>query len=350
VTTYTSSDDFLTLYFVYTSGENIDVARAEVNSLIHLLNLKQIEWKGRLGLIDSSINPVPFLLERAAMIKEAGVVLVESVEPSRLLSDVCDDDLKGTILSSDSFSVRTIRLGKKDGFRNTQEIEVSLGAHVQQLTGAHVSLDSPQVRILVFLSHDGVWVCTSSTSKLRLDLRKREPGRKSFFHPSMMNATLARVMCNLAGVMPGEIVLDPFCGGGGILCEASLIGAKTVGIDLNWRLLIGGVENLAAIGTNHSFIQGDARKIPIRNCDSIVTDPPYGRASSTRGAHAVSLVESLLGNIDTLLSRRSERLCICTDSEMNIQEIARNNGLIVGQALRVRVHSGLIREILTIGF
>jgi tRNA (guanine10-N2)-dimethyltransferase len=340
----------LTKYFVYISGENNEVAQAEVEALTRLLDLKQVSWRGRIGLIDSSADPIPFLLDRAAMVKEAGVVLLESTDPDGLLSDLSDDDLKRTILSTGSFSVRTIPLGKKSGFRRRQEIETRLGAHIEQTTGARVSLDNPQVRILVFLSQDVVWICASTASELRLNLRNREPGKKPFFHPSMMNASLARVMCNLAGVMPDEIVLDPFCGGGGILCEASLIGAKTVGIDLNWRLLTGGMKNLDAIGTSHVFVQGDVRKIPVSKCDCIVTDPPYGRASSTRGAHAVRLIESLLGNIDSLLSRREESLCICGDSEMNIQGIAEEYGLEVGQVIHIRVHSGLVREVLTIGF
>lgn len=340
----------MTRYFFYTSGENNNVAQAEVNALTRLLELKITSWKGRIGLVDSSVNPIPFLIDRAAMVKEAGVVLVKSADPDTIQSDLSDDDLRQAILSTDSFSVRTIPLEKKGGFKNRQEIETRLGAHINKVTGARVSLDNPQVRILAFLSQNYVLICTSTASELRANLRNREPGQKPFFHPSMMNASLARVMCNLAGVMPDEIVLDPFCGGGGILCEASLIGAKAIGIDLNWRLLTGGMKNLAAIGNRYSFVQGDTRMIPVRECDCIVTDPPYGRASSTRGAHAVRLVESLLGNIDSLLSRRDDSLCICGDSEMNIQDIAKEYGLLVGQSLHIRVHSGLIREVLTIGF
>ncbi len=326
------------------------MAHAEVNALTRLLELEQPSWRGRIGLIDSSSNPVPFLLDRAAMIKEAGIVLVESADQDTLLSDMSEDDLKRAILSTGSFSVRTIPLGKKGEFKQRQEIEARLGSYIEQITGARVSLDNPRTRILVFLSEDVTWICVSAASELRFDLRNREPGQKPFFHPSMMNASLARVMCNLAGVMPEEIVLDPFCGGGGILCEASLIGAKIVGMDPNWRLLAGGKKNLAAIGNRHTFIQGDIRNLPIRECDCIVTDPPYGRASSTRGAHALRLVESLFGNADSLLSRRNDSLCICGDIEMNIRDIAEEYGLVVGQALYIRVHSGLVREVLTIGF
>lgn len=340
----------MTKYFVYISGEHIDVAQAEVNALVRLLKLNEISWRDRIGLIDSPSNPVPFLLERAALVKEAGLVYTETSDQDALETNLSEDVLKNSIRSTETYSVRTISVSKKNKFRDRQEIESRLGAHIKKVTHAGVSLDNPQSRILVFLFPDSVLVCKSYASQLRPRLRNRNPGRKPFFHPSMMNATLARVMCNLAGVMPGEIILDPFCGGGGILCEASLLGAKTVGIDLNWRLLSGGVENLAEIGNNHTFIQGDVRNIPIRECDCIVTDPPYGRASSTRGAHAVHLVESLLGNIDSILRRRNESLCICGSSKMNIQNLVRNSGLVVGQLLRIKVHTGLVREILTVGF
>jgi tRNA (guanine10-N2)-dimethyltransferase len=156
-------------------------------------------------------------------------------------------------------------------------------------------------------------------------------------------------MCNLAGVMPGEIVLDPFCGGGGILCEASLIGAKSIGIDLNWRLLMGSKKNLVSIGRDYSVIQGDIRSLPVHECDCIVTDPPYGRASSTRGAQAIELVESLFERADSILRRRKESMCVCGSSEMNIQNLAESMGLIVNQVLQIRVHSGLVRELLTLG-
>ncbi len=348
---YTSSDDCLTKYFVYISGEHVDVAQAEVNALVRLLKLDKVLWRGRIGLIDSPSNPVSFLLERAALIKEAGTIITETTSSEVLKTDLPEDILKSSIKATESFSVRTVPLTKeKKKFGNRQEIESKLGARIKQVTNAKVSLDSPQLRILVFLSSDTVWVCESSASPLRPDLRDREPGQKPFFHPSMMNATLARVMCNLAGVMPDEIVLDPFCGGGGILCEASLMGAKTVGIDLNWRLLTGSIENLTAVGHNHSFIQGDVRKLPITKCDCIVTDPPYGRTSSTRGAYAIHLVESLLENVDSILRRRNESLCICGSSEMNIGGLVENTGLVVGQALYIKVHSGLVREVLTVGF
>ncbi len=345
-----TSDGCLTKYFIYLSGEHISVARAEADTIALLLGFNgRIHWDGRLGLIDSQKNPVTFFLERAALVKEAGIVLSESDAQRDSLGNLSDDILMSAIKPEDTFSVRTISENGISSVKERLDFEISLGARIKQVVGAKVDLENPQVRILVMFTQKKIRVCKSTGSKLRPMLRDREPGQKPFFHPSMMNATLARVMCNLAGVMPGEIMLDPFCGGGGILCEASFIGARTIGVDLNWRLLAGSKENLASTGGDYSVIQGDIRSLPIHECDCIVTDPPYGRASSTRGAHAIELVESLFGRADSILSGRKESICICGSSEMNIQDVAERMGLVVNQVLQIRVHSGLVRELLTLG-
>jgi DNA modification methylase len=32
---------------------------------------------------------------------------------------------------------------------------------------------------------------------------------------------------------PGDLILDPFCGSGGVLVEAKLLGTNSVGVDIN---------------------------------------------------------------------------------------------------------------------
>lgn len=44
---------------------------------------------------------------------------------------------------------------------------------------------------------------------------------------------LVRACINISEVPEGAIVLDPFCGSGTTLCEAKIVGMKSVGIDLN---------------------------------------------------------------------------------------------------------------------
>jgi tRNA (guanine10-N2)-dimethyltransferase len=350
VATIYTSDGCLTTYFVYLSGEQESVARAEVSVLTRLYGVDDsYQWDGRMGLIPSRKSPISFILDRAALVREAGEVLSEAKSPSEILEELPDDILRKKIGPDETFSVRTISENSGLSVKDRLDIESTLGARIKRVVGAKVNLRNPQVRIIVFFSQKNIRVCKSTISPLRPLLRDREPGQKIFFHPSMMNAVLSRVMCNLVGLMPNEIVLDPFCGGGGILCEASYIGARTVGIDLNWRLLSGSKENLTSASGDYSVIQGDVRSLPIHRCHCIVTDPPYGRASSTRGVYAIELVESLFERVDSILIRRKGSICICGSSEMNLQDTAKEMGLIVEQVHQIKVHSGLTREVLTLG-
>lgn len=339
----------MTAHFAYISGENIELAKAEVEVLLNqYLDDKELSWQGRLARIMMPVNPTGFLLERAALVQKAGIILYESDSVDNITQVISDDDWTVYINKQDEFSVKTLCVDVDNDASMRLQIEKVLGAHIKKVTGARVNLRSPSVQILVLILSNRILVCKSDTSRLRVLLRNREPGKKTFFHPSMMNSTLARVMCNLAGIRVGDVVLDPFCGGGGILCEAAHIGASVIGIDMSWKLLVGAVRNLSEISVKYSIIQGDAQHLPINSVNRIVTDPPYGRASSTRGSIAIKLVESLLENVDTILLSKGESLCIGGDSEMKLPQIVQNTGLTIARKLRMRVHSGLIREIVTV--
>ena len=345
----TSSDDCLTNYFAYVSGEHIELAKAEVEELLNQLSIgKELTWQDRLARIEMSSNPVGFLLERAALVQHAGIILYESDSADSITQGISDDEWASQVTEQDEFSVKTLCMDDNNDMDLRLQIERELGAHIKAVTGAKVNLRSPFVQILVLIMPEGILICKSYASKLRALLRGREPGKKIFFHPSMMNSSLARVMCNLAGVRSGDIVLDPFCGGGGILCEASHIGASVIGIDLSWKLLVGARRNLSEIGMKYSLIQGDAQHLPIKSVNRIVTDPPYGRASSTRGNIATKLVGALLENVDSVLQSKGECLCLSCDSEMKLSQIVRDTGLTVAHHISMKVHSGLIRDIVSV--
>ena len=70
----------------------------------------------------------------------------------------------------------------------------------------------------------------------RSDVKKR-----AFISTTTMPADRALLMANLAGVQKGNVVLDPFCGSGGLLLASALLGATVVGGDVDEALL--GHEN-----------------------------------------------------------------------------------------------------------
>lgn len=336
-------------YCVYVSGEHVELARAELESLCRALPFEtSVTWTGRLASVVGKKNPLDFLLSRAALIQEAGVVLAESNSPLTLFDRISQGLLYRHLSSKMSFAVRVLVLDGKVGHDDRSTIEKELGRLVQEATKSRVNLENPDAVLRVFLMPEKCVLCRSTASSLRPALRKREPGKKPFFHPSMMNAQLSRVMCNLVGMLPGNLVLDPFCGGGGILCEVAHIGAMPIGVDLNWKLLAGAYKNLSQVTPDFNLIQGDFLHSPVIACDCLVTDPPYGRASSTRGVQIRDLVNGLVYRFEELLRGGGENVCICGSEEMNLSETINDAGFDVGRHLRINVHSGLVREIVTV--
>ncbi len=109
-----------------------------------------------------------------------------------------------------------------------------------------------------------------------------------FRRPVALAPKLARVAANLARAAPGRRIVDPFIGTGALLAEAALLGAEVAGVDRSAEMIRGALENFRFLGLEASRVRvGDAGEAfppePGGAWDAILTDPPYGRASSTGG-------------------------------------------------------------------
>ncbi len=107
-------------------------------------------------------------------------------------------------------------------------------------------------------------------------------------YPITMHPRLARFMVNLARVKNGDKILDPFCGTGSILIEAGLVGMKIYGSDIKLRMIEAARTNLGKFGLQAELEIKDVGNIN-GHYDAIVTDPPYGRSSSTGGEEIYEL-------------------------------------------------------------
>jgi len=94
-------------------------------------------------------------------------------------------------------------------------------------------------------------------------------------HPSSLHPRLARAMINLTGIEKG-IIYDPFCGAGGILIEAGLMGFHPVGIDIDPLQIKRAKKNIAHYGVDAELLEGDSAQV-IRSSDYLVTDIAYGK-------------------------------------------------------------------------
>jgi tRNA (guanine10-N2)-dimethyltransferase len=172
----------------------------------------------------------------------------------------------------------------------------------------------------------------------------RRPRKRPVFHPATMPPKIARCMVNLARAVPGALFADPFCGVGGILIEASVVGCRVLGVDASRRMLRGARRNLRYFKLNaQGFLNADARHLPLHELEAVATDPPYGRDSSTMGAGVRGLVHDFLSGAKDSL-KKGAHVCISSPKEVELEDYARDAGFTLREKHFVRIHRSLTRQ------
>ncbi|MFT4958394.1 MAG: tRNA (guanine10-N2)-dimethyltransferase [Halobacteriales archaeon] len=185
------------------------------------------------------------------------------------------------------------------------------------------------------------------------DFGTRTPPDRPFVQPGSMDPLLARALANVAGAAPGRTLVDPMCGTGGVLIEAGLVGARTIGVDAQEKMATGAAENCREhldhrpnpLGPSGqwSTLQGDATRLPLPDdaAEAVVFDAPYGRQSKIVGDLA-ELVEGALAEA----RRIAPRAVMVADRAWPTP--AREAGWKVEASFERRVHRSLTRQILVL--
>lgn len=119
-------------------------------------------------------------------------------------------------------------------------------------------------------------------------VEKYDLKRRKYIGTTSFDAELSLVSCNIAQVLPGKIIYDPFTGTGSFLVAGAHFGAYPLGTDIDVRSIRGKgpkcnlKSNFAQYGTRGQFM--DTLVMDFTNnafrkdlvIDSIVCDPPYG--------------------------------------------------------------------------
>ena len=288
------------------------------------------------------------------------------------------DEWAESFLPEGSFAVRARKLGTGACDLSRREIESEVGAKISS-DQRPVDLENPDSEIVVVLAgpgeSSGHWDDAQQNPLILWGIRDSSfpgtyvgtsPTDRPFFKPVTMDPRLARLMVSLSFSRgPPSVVVDPFCGTGGIAIEASMLGLETFASDLDSRMVEGTIANL-------DWAEGDGsyrvERCPadgihevwgnLERC-SFVFDPPYGRnawasedgldvflgaLSSARKMSPDGTVCTMLpSNPDALEGPVSDQLQVMGMDWGGLRGRIMESGWNVRSAIPVRVHKSLSR-------
>ena len=335
--------------FLSLSGEHEDLPVCEVKAILeaegHAYTVS--EKLDQVLRLDAEPACVDALKLRAAFTRLCALELFTcKSETSSIIKGTQHADLKGILKQGGSFVVRVKHVKEYSSKINGMTLERTLGALiVDKCPSARVNLKAPETVFIGVLTEDRFIFGVKLAEIQAKPFVERRPRKKPFFHPSAMQAKLARCMINLAKPKAGETVLDPFCGTGTMLIEAKLIGCQAIGLDIQRRMAKGTIRNMAHFNVKpEGIIIADAKDPPLTEVDCVVTDPPYGISSTTLKRTTKQIIEEVLTAVHEILSNR-RRVCMAAPKKLGIAQLGTDLGYKHLESHFVYVHRSLTREI-----
>jgi tRNA (guanine10-N2)-dimethyltransferase len=336
--------------FFLLSGENKSLPAAEVKAILEAegYSYKDAEEFDQVLRLEAELGSVQTVQVRSAYTRVCALELfVSNANHDDIAKAVAETDFEAILKPGESFVVRINRIKNfADEALNTMVLEGKLGRQILNGTeGTKVSLKNPDKIFIGVITDEKLVLGLKLTDITSKTFSERRPRKKPFFHPSAMPSKMARCMVNLAHGKVEALVLDPFCGTGTSLIEASYIGCRAVGIDAQCRMVLGTRKNLRFFNiAAEGLVLADARKLPLFKVDCVVTDPPYGRSSSTLKSTTKQLVQDVLASSLPLLGV-GQRICIASPKTLNISRLGAKLGYRHVESHFAYVHRTLTREI-----
>ena len=378
------------------SGEHQTLPRAEVFACLQVLGLPYAEKIFCDGVLVVEVQPSPLVPAPAAVLgllskrlalthcvyEVKGVSTSKpGAEASEILAVVKEADLNDFSEEGQSEG-QSERQGEGQGegqgetfavrVRGKRKLERGLGraalerkaGEIIKRRGYEVNLRKPSKTFVLLFAGEACLFClllhphsAEEEKEKKRQFAERRPHLRPFFSPGVLKPKLARALVNLSGVRAGGLLLDPFCGTGGLLLEAGLpeVGARVVGLDVQEKMVRGARENLRLFGvglgkgrSGEDFVVlvGDASKIPLQDSsvDAVVTDLPYGRSSLVAGSGCSALsalYQNALAEIQRVL--KPGRRAVVVSNSPTFFSLLYNFRLLERHAYRV--HKSLTRYV-----
>jgi len=336
------------LFFVV-SGEHPTLPSSEVKAILEAegIGCRVRKQSFKLLSLEASVEALQKVDSRSSMCEACGIELFECRgDLKEILSKINETEFSKVIAGNQSFAVRIKRAAGTSKDLRRDVLERKIGeALLRETRDTVVNLRKPDRLFLGVLSEGRFVFGIMTHARQRGSIAARRPRRRPIFHPATMPPKLARCMVNLARPKRSQLLLDPFCGIGGILIEAGLVGCRVIGCDIKLEMVKGCLRNLEFFRISSVGVaRADARNLPFGRVNCIVTDPPYGKSASTLGLTTVDLLKSFLHTAGNHLLKNGF-LSLASPKTVGVSEFGRDAGLELVEKHYVYVHRSLTREI-----
>lgn len=235
-------------------GRETKISLAELEALFSSSKVKQVA--PNLAIVTAKyvdINRLGGALKVAKVLDESPLEYLSQLPDGKITLGVSDYSARATQKSAWTLALKYKNLLKRHG-RNVRLIP-GKSATISTATAHHNQLGEKlnHIEIIKFGDHFATSVGTQNiTSYAKRD--QARPARDAFV--GMLPPKLAQILINLAtaGAKDGRI-LDPFCGTGVVLQEASLMGYQIYGTDLSEKMINYSERNLSWLAGRYSDIQ-----------------------------------------------------------------------------------------------
>tara|TARA_B100001750_G_C15452649_1_gene569800 strand:- start:402 stop:1397 length:996 start_codon:yes stop_codon:yes gene_type:complete len=324
-------------YLFELGGENEHLAKFEAKEL-----LKNENYEPRIGFEETKIITFKLsrklkadIVQRLGMTKRISRIVLQTDEKN--VSDALEEINKIEI-GKKSFAIRGIGSTAKSERKNA----ILIGEKIPKEN--KINLEKPDVKILYYTGTKTI--ISIAETKLQTAYKKcleHHVKYRPYFSPISIHPRIARSMINLSKCSPDGIIIDPFCGTGGILIEGADIGMDTIGIDISPRMVENTVGNLKHFGFVGEIKEGDIIILKDEKFDAIVTDPPYGISSSSNKEDIGILLNRTMQIFSDSLKSGQRVVIAVSDPELII-----SNNFNVVHRFEWYIHKSLTRYILVL--
>jgi len=230
--------------------------------------------------------------------------------------------------------------------------------------------DIPNAEFNIFFHEhkNKVYLGTSTQNYDSNEVKNRDMNKPIRREHLAISPRLSKILINLSEAKPRDLILDPFCGVGGILQEALLKGINVYGIDKDKQATQDAEKNLQWIAAKYNVKNNfkieniDSRKAPDLQFAAVATETPLGKVLRKKPtdneakmiiqnfeAYMIPIL-SKLKNVKKLSAKIAITFPVIRDLHVNTPKIAQKTGLkvVMQPILESRPDQYISRDILVL--